>query len=246
MYKNYIFDLYGTLVDIHTDEEKQFLWEHLSFYLSANNVHYEPKELRNKYVALIRQQEQRLSAENKSVKEPEIDIALVFSQFFTDQGQKASLSEIAELAFIFRCFSMERLRLFDGVRELMEKLKANHKKVYLLSNAQSLFTRPELSFLKMDSYFDGILLSSEVGAKKPDSAFYNALLDKYSLKAEESVMIGNDDVADCHGAACAGLDSAYICTPQSPEKVLPLPKNCRKLPCIGAVNEMILSCGNTD
>ena len=26
-YKNYIFDLYGTLVDIHTEEDNQELWE---------------------------------------------------------------------------------------------------------------------------------------------------------------------------------------------------------------------------
>ena len=29
-YENYIFDLYGTLVDIHTDEEKTELWEGLA------------------------------------------------------------------------------------------------------------------------------------------------------------------------------------------------------------------------
>ena len=29
-YENYIFDLYGTLVDIHTDEEKTELWEKLA------------------------------------------------------------------------------------------------------------------------------------------------------------------------------------------------------------------------
>ena len=28
-YKNYIFDLYGTPVDIHTDEEQELLWEKL-------------------------------------------------------------------------------------------------------------------------------------------------------------------------------------------------------------------------
>lgn len=27
MYQNYIFDLYGTLVDIHTNEKKAYLWK---------------------------------------------------------------------------------------------------------------------------------------------------------------------------------------------------------------------------
>ena len=30
MYKNYIFDLYGTLVDIRTDEGKNSLWKKMS------------------------------------------------------------------------------------------------------------------------------------------------------------------------------------------------------------------------
>ena len=35
-YRNYIFDLYGTLVDIHTDEEIPQLWEFMSDYLKKN------------------------------------------------------------------------------------------------------------------------------------------------------------------------------------------------------------------
>ena len=34
MYKNYIFDLYGTLVDINTDEDKSELWDKLSLFYS--------------------------------------------------------------------------------------------------------------------------------------------------------------------------------------------------------------------
>lgn len=30
MYQNYIFDLYGTLVDIHTNENKHYLWEKMA------------------------------------------------------------------------------------------------------------------------------------------------------------------------------------------------------------------------
>lgn len=32
MYQNYIFDLYGTLVDIHTNEKKAYLWKELSLF----------------------------------------------------------------------------------------------------------------------------------------------------------------------------------------------------------------------
>lgn len=32
MFKNYIFDLYGTLVDINTNEDSLILWEKLSLF----------------------------------------------------------------------------------------------------------------------------------------------------------------------------------------------------------------------
>lgn len=34
VYKNYIFDLYGTLVDIHTDEEQKEVWEKCVFFMA--------------------------------------------------------------------------------------------------------------------------------------------------------------------------------------------------------------------
>lgn len=266
MYQNYIFDLYGTLVDIHTDEEKLELWEKLSLFLAMKGVRYEPEELKGRYAALIEAEQRRLRDEASVPNQtnmpdaphgpntsdladapevtcvssvPELDISTVFSQFFTDKNRTVSDAEIADLAKIFRCLSMERFGLFEGVTELMQTLKAAGKGIYLLSNAQALFTRPELSLLGLEPWFDGILLSSEAGVKKPDPAFFRALFEKCHIDPGESVMVGNDDVADCHGAAGVGMDSLYLCTAQSPKRTRPLPQNGREIPDIGAVSGYI-------
>lgn len=34
MYRNFIFDLYGTLVDIHTNEYKPSLWKKMALFYS--------------------------------------------------------------------------------------------------------------------------------------------------------------------------------------------------------------------
>ena len=34
MIQNYIFDLYGTLVDIHTDESMPALWKRMALFMS--------------------------------------------------------------------------------------------------------------------------------------------------------------------------------------------------------------------
>jgi len=211
MYQNYIFDLYGTLVDIHTNEKKAYLWKKMSLFFGMKGAAYEPKELRMAYETKIKEQEAALRMECRGSHVPEIDIADVFRQLFEDQAVSVTEEEIADLAKMFRAISIEELKL---------------------SNAQALFTAPEISLLGLTKYFDGILLSSDAGVKKPDPAFYEMLLKQYHLDPAECLMTGNDDIADCHGAASAGIASCYVATRQSPKINGPLPENCEKIAAI--------------
>ena len=47
MYDTCIFDLYGTLVDIRTDESAPGLWEKLALFYSYCGASWQPEELRN-------------------------------------------------------------------------------------------------------------------------------------------------------------------------------------------------------
>ena len=49
MYHNFIFDLYGTLVDIHTNENKTSLWKRLALFYTFQGASYTGRELRNRY-----------------------------------------------------------------------------------------------------------------------------------------------------------------------------------------------------
>lgn len=51
MYKNYIFDLYGTLIDIETNEYDMDAWNKLAVSLSFYNVTYTPDQLKEAYFA---------------------------------------------------------------------------------------------------------------------------------------------------------------------------------------------------
>ena len=88
---------------------------------------------------------------------------------------------------------------------------------------------PELEKLGLLPLFDGLVLSSDVGIKKPDSAIFQQLLSQYRLFPEECLMIGNDGVADIWGAAAAGMGSRYIHTKQSPDRPDLLPENCKEI-----------------
>ena len=58
-YDNFLFDLYGTLVDIHTDEEKDALWEDCARELKRQGVTAQPRALRERYEQGVRELEAR-------------------------------------------------------------------------------------------------------------------------------------------------------------------------------------------
>ena len=133
---------------------------------------------------------------------------------------------------MMRTLSMKRLQLFDGAKETLLQLKENGKNIYLLSNAQRLFTEPEMQMLGIYELFDDIFYSSDIGVKKPSRHFYHALMDKHKLIPYQTVMIGNDWEADAWGAANYGIDSIYIHTKQSSPITGNLPSNCKQIPTI--------------
>ena len=49
MYRNFVFDLYGTLVDIHTQEEQELLWEKMALFYGYQGAFYTPQELHDAF-----------------------------------------------------------------------------------------------------------------------------------------------------------------------------------------------------
>ena len=213
MYKNYIFDLYGTLVDINTDENKVELWEKLSLFYSLKGARYEAEELKNTYLEKVKNEIELI----KDSKYPDFPLEKVFYSLYEDKGITASDEIVEDTAQFFRVLSINYIKLYDGVIELLEKLKAKGKKIYLLSNAQRVFTLFEMRMLGIEKYFDDILFSADYKVCKPDSKFYKILLDKHKLDIKESIMIGNDYICDIEGANNVGLDSLYLHSNLSPE-----------------------------
>ena len=95
------------------------------------------------------------------------------------------------------------LRPRRRMQELVRRLKNHGYSVYYLSNI------PEdvLALLKERGVldrFDGGVASCEVHINKPDPRIYQALLDKYGLKASECVFI-DDNLANVQAAFTLGF-----------------------------------------
>lgn len=210
MYQSCIFDLYGTLVDIRTDESPVEFWQTVAEIYKSNGAQYDAEQLRSLYLHYAKLQDRLLHILHPFCRDIEIDLKRVFDKLYRVKGVKTDDKIIAETALQFRRASTQFIRLYDGVIDLLDSLKTAGKKIYLLSNAQSCFTLPELESLGIIDCFDGILISSDCECKKPGKRFFDILLKRFNIDKSTAIMIGNDCYSDMLGAENAGLPSLYI------------------------------------
>lgn len=219
-YKAYLFDLYGTLVDVHTDESKPGFWRQAAAWYTAHGAEYDGPALRRDYLALCAAQTERLRRASPGAA-VEIDLLPVFRALYEARGKTPDEALCAGTAWNFRRLSTARLRAYAGAGELLDALRAAGRTVILLSNAQSCFTRPELALLGLAERFDRIYISSEIGFQKPDRRFFTAPLRDLELDPADCVMIGNDPACDAGGALNAGMDTILIRSALSPQAFTP-------------------------
>lgn len=211
MYQNYIFDLYGTLVDIHTDENQPSLWQKMRDLYVIHGASYDADELRDTYHYLCKKK-----LEESNEKHPEIDLTEVFVEIYeqrkTNEGFPISNPKTwAEtIAYNFRKESRTHLALFEYTIPILEELKERGKNIFLLSNAQTSFTIPEMKTLDILKYFDDIYISSTHGMKKPETKFMEKLINDHRLEINESIMIGNEFGTDIKIAQSFNMKSIFI------------------------------------
>ena len=198
-YKAVFFDLYGTLINIRTDEDSPRAWNALyealrdagAEYASADGV----KRAFDEGLAQVME-----GHESDRCYEP--DYVSVYQRMLSDRGVSADERMARDMGRVFRRASTNLIRLYPGVMAMLDRLHDAGMRTVLVSNAQSCFTCPELALLGLDKALDDVLISSEEGVRKP--------------AADQVVMVGNDATSDIGGAANAGIDGIYFNTEISP------------------------------
>ena len=202
---NFIFDLYGTLLDIRTDEELPRLWRTMADMYRRFGAPYSPGELRQRFLQIERDMRNE-AAERLQTRYPEIRLERVFEALLAEKApgktpEGGMQPWLFGAANTFRAVSIRRIRLFPGALSLMDSLRDAGHRVFLLSNAQRIFTLPEIRYFGLDTRFDAMYISSDRGFCKPDPRFPEQLIAEQGLKREETVMIGNEPASDMGVAA---------------------------------------------
>ncbi|MFW5961938.1 MAG: HAD family hydrolase, partial [bacterium] len=81
------------------------------------------------------------------------------------------------------------LTLKEDTAEILDSLAAEDYNLYILSNFHHKAYEYVSSEYDFFNYFDGQIISAEVGMVKPEAEIYEHLLDKFNLKSEETLFI---------------------------------------------------------
>lgn len=218
-YTDLIFDLYGTLVDIHT-EENDPVWEKTALFFGYYGAHYSPEALKAAFLAELKRRE---AQEGQSYEcYPDIPCQQVMAQLFRAGGVTENADALGiQAAQLFRISSTEYIRVYPYVPQALEAFHRAGLRLWLLSNAQQVFTAYELRHLGLDQSFDGIYISSDHRCRKPDSRFFLAPIREQGLDVSRCLMIGNDRQTDIAGARAVGMDTLYLHTALTPADQAP-------------------------
>lgn len=98
----------------------------------------------------------------------------------------------------------------DNGRETVEKLRGRYKQ-YAVTNGTAVAQNRKLAVSGLKELLDGVFISDEVGANKPDKEFFDRVFEKIGdYKKEEIVIIGDSLYSDIQGGNNAGIYSVLF------------------------------------
>jgi len=136
------------------------------------------------------------------------------------RGDKQGLLEYLDSVFEWRHTQEERqkrfrsgisgaVRLAPGVKESLTRLSLQLK-LGLISNGTSATQRAKLEALAVETLFDPIVISEEVGLRKPDVQIFELAIRGWHLAPDRVLFVGDDPVSDISGAQAAGMRALRV------------------------------------
>ncbi len=209
--KGILFDLYGTLIDIETDESMEEIYRGIAHYLTYQGVYVHREEVRDRYYRIMKERKEACSEEC-----PEIDVEAIWQEFLRQEGvadAPARQNLALVLAHLYRGISRKRLRLYPDVKPVLDELRQTHR-LAIISDAQPCYALPEMKAVGLDGYFDPVIISAEYGFRKPDQRLTAKALAIMNLEPSEVVFVGNDMYRDIYGASRLGIKTIFVLSNQ--------------------------------
>ena len=106
-------------------------------------------------------------------------------------------------------YSFFRINFVPGVKKMLINLGGKYK-LAIISNITSNISRLVLKKYDIRQYFDYVVLSRDLGIRKPDPEIFNFTLQNIGVKNYETIHVGDSLEQDIQGAKNVGIKTVWI------------------------------------
>ncbi|MBA7627985.1 Phosphoglycolate phosphatase [subsurface metagenome] len=114
-----------------------------------------------------------------------------------------------KLVTIFAEARAESSKPYPETQDVLSKLKEKYV-LGVITNGPSVYQREEISLLKLEAYFSHILISEEIGFRKPEKEIFQIAIKKAGCRPEEAVMVGDNLGEDIEAAKNLGMKTVLF------------------------------------
>ncbi|MEC5394762.1 YjjG family noncanonical pyrimidine nucleotidase [Bergeyella sp. RCAD1439] len=147
------------------------------------------------------------------IRDGEIDKAYLRAHRFYDTFLAFGIDDRA-LADRFESEFLDEIlyynELVDGALALLDDLSSRGYRLHILSNGFQEVTHRKCELSGIKRYFDTITSADEIQVRKPQEAIFAYALAKAGAQKGESLMIGDDWVADVQGSFAFGMKAVFF------------------------------------
>ncbi|ANF50967.1 HAD family hydrolase [Chryseobacterium glaciei] len=122
--------------------------------------------------------------------------------------------ENKELSMYFEEHFLDKIlnhnELVEGAEYILEYLKSKHYTLHIISNGFKEVTERKCILSGIAHYFHTITSADSVGVRKPNPEIFEYSLGLSNAKKEESILIGDDWIADVVGSQNFGIDVIFF------------------------------------
>jgi len=149
----------------------------------------------------------------EQIRDGEIDKEYLRKHRFYDTFKRFGIDDL-ELSLFFEEHFLDKIlnynHLVEGAQYILDYLKAKNYTLHIISNGFQEVTERKCILSKIDHYFQTITSADSVGVRKPNAAIFDYSLGLSNAKREESILIGDDWIADVIGAQNFGMDVIFF------------------------------------
>lgn len=101
-------------------------------------------------------------------------------------------------------------RVFPDVHPFLDRCAHAGVAVGALTNASAVVTADKLAAVDADDWFEVVITRDDLGFGKPDPRVFRHACAAIGVEPGDAVYVGDELVADVHGADCAGLRPVWL------------------------------------